>query len=56
MLQNAFTVESVSQPLLISSGSVMTQMEQAVPDHILESFPFMFGSRHMETRQGHGGS
>ena len=46
MLQNTFTAASVFQPLSINPSAIMVQMEQAVPQRILEAFPFRFGNRH----------
>ena len=45
MLQNTFTVDSVFKPSRLSPLAVMTQMEQAVPEHIMSAFPFRFASR-----------
>ena len=45
MLQNTFTADSIFLPLRLSASAVMTQMEQAVPDHILSAFPLKFSPR-----------
>ena len=45
MLQNTFTADSIFLPVGLSASAVMTQMEQAVPEHILSAFPFKFSSR-----------
>ena len=45
MLQNTFTADSIFLPVRLSASAVMTQMEQAVPEHILSAFPFKFSSR-----------
>ena len=45
MLQNTFTADSIFLPVGLSASAVMTQMEQAVPEHILNAFPFKFSSR-----------
>ncbi|OLP81943.1 hypothetical protein AK812_SmicGene37435 [Symbiodinium microadriaticum] len=45
MLQNTFTADSIFLPVRLSASAVMTQMEQAVPEHILNAFPFRFSSR-----------
>ena len=45
MLQNTFTADSIFLPVELSVPAVMTQMEQAVPEHILSAFPFKCSSR-----------